>query len=155
MYITEKHMEIVLNKIAETLEVIIDRLEEKSLPTKKPTMAEFIKQTSKRLKKLQNVIDVFWDNYENPMAYSKPTIEIVDVFDKIGKSLVSKDMQDFKCYQITRSEYTDIDCDSEEYEQCETEDVLVQMVCTTEVCFRLPISATKYDLLNELKQYFK
>ena len=29
---------------------------------------------NEQLLKLQNVIDDFWDNYENPMAYSKPAI---------------------------------------------------------------------------------
>lgn len=41
-----------------------------------------------KLTELQKVIDDFWQSYSNPLAFDKPVIKIVDVFDNVAKSFL-------------------------------------------------------------------
>lgn len=97
-----------------------------------------------KIAELQKVIDDFWKSYSNPLAYDKPIIKIVDIFDDVAKAVIAKDLHDLKCYAVVRSE-THYSEEGEENEQ--------DLVITEEVCFRLRFDQEEL-LLKKLKAYF-
>jgi hypothetical protein len=101
-----------------------------------------------KLAELQKVIDDFWASYSNPLAFDKPIIKIVDVFDDVAKKYVSQDLHNIKCYAVTRSEYHCADSKCAEGGGYEEDEYLA----TEEVCFRLRFDQEKL-LLKKLEEY--
>jgi hypothetical protein len=100
-----------------------------------------------KLTQLQKVIDDFWKSYSNPLAFDKPIIKIVDLFDDVAKGYVSKDLHDIKCFAVVRSETHYSEEDDEEQQD---------LVETQEVCFRMKVVEYGQEelLLKKLKEYF-
>ena len=79
-----------------------------------------------KLTELQKVIDDFWQSYSNPLAFDKPIVKIVDVFDDVAKSFVLRELHEIKCFAVTRSEHHYADDDYEEDLQVETEEICTE-----------------------------